>query len=390
MGLGLQAAYGADALQQNLRQRLMDQIASEQRAQALKQQGFENDLNTKKFESGEELKRAQLQALVESRAGAEADRQNAGDLKLADTVPAGTTLAPTSPIAGRLQRIGLAQPNMTLPSTQTVGGVALPADPNAAPDAAAAPITGMLRTMQSPSALRDYTKLASSKQQETQDAADARVEAARVAAENRGNENDQKSLDRIAQIQAAAAAKPAVEKTLKVEHKDPISGKTVIEYLTPSQVKDRTFEKGTSSMVENRLASAQAVQQTGNDIIAKLQDPNYSKNLGVAMGRFSKLQDFIGNPPPEFSELAGQIESYALASMGVHGMRSSQGAEKINHMLSQPHTPESLIGSIKGLNGFSQHFMENEGRGTSSPSAPSPAPATSNRTKYDINGNVIK
>lgn len=213
MGLGLQAAYGADALQQNLRQRLMDQIAAQQRAQALTQQGFENDLKTKQFQSGEELKQAQLKALIENRAAEEADRQNAGDLKLADTVPAGTTLAPTSPIAGRLQRIGLAQPNMTLTSTQTGGGIALPADPNATPDAAAAPITGTLRSVQSPSALRDYTKLASAKQQETQDAADARVEAARVAAENRGNENDQRGKDRLMQIAAAAATRPAKDTT---------------------------------------------------------------------------------------------------------------------------------------------------------------------------------
>lgn len=389
MGLGFQAAYGADALQQNLRQRLMDQIAAQQRAQALTQQGFENDLKTKQFQSGEELKQAQLKALVEDRAAQEADRQNTVVIKAADTIPAKTELAP-SPLAGRLVQMGLGTPNMTLPSTQTGGGLPLPADPGAEPDAQAAPITGTLRSVQSPEELRSVTKLASSKQQQQQDEADGKVEAARQAAENRTNDNEQKQKDRLAQIAAAAAARPQVDKLTKVEHKGP-DGKTIIEYLPQSALAGQRFDKPTSGMVENRLASAQAVQQTGNDIITKLQDPNYAKNLGVAMGRFSKLQDFIGNPPPEFSELAGQIESYALASMGVHGMRSSQGAEKINHMLSQPHTPESLIGAIKGLNGFSQHFMENEGRGTWSPTATSaPAPATSNRTRYDINGNVIK
>ncbi len=171
----------------------------------------------------------------------------------------------------------------------------------------------------------------------------------------------------------------AKDKLTKVEHKDPATGRTVIEWLPQSQIAGKTFDKGTNAQTENRLASAQAVNQTGNDIIAKVSDPQYAKSLGVAMGRFSKLQDFIGNPPPEYSELAGQIESYALANMGVHGMRSAQGAEKIAKMLSQPHTPESLIAAIKGLNGFSQHFMENEGRPVPSATQPAVAPSATKR-----------
>ncbi len=41
------------------------------------------------------------------------------------------------------------------------------------------------------------------------------------------------------------------------------------------------------------------------------------------------MREFIGNPPPELSELAASIESFALANMGVHGMRSVQGADEI-------------------------------------------------------------
>lgn len=157
------------------------------------------------------------------------------------------------------------------------------------------------------------------------------------------------------------------DKLTKVEHKDPSTGKTVIEWIPESQLQGRAFEKGTNAVTENRLASAQAVNQTGQDIIAKLQDPAYSKAVGVAMGRFNSMRDFIGNPPPEFAELAGMIESYSLANMGVHGMRSSQGAEMIKKLLDQKHTPESLIATIKGLNQFSQHFMDNEGRQTTTP-----------------------
>lgn len=172
---------------------------------------------------------------------------------------------------------------------------------------------------------------------------------------------------RIQQAQAALQKPPKPDKLTKVEYKDPATGKTVIEYLTDDQLRGQTFEKGAGMTVENRLASAEAVQQTGNDIIAKLSDPAYVKTLGPAMGRASSLRDFIGNPPPEYAELAGQIESYALASMGVHGMRSAQGAAQIKGMLDGRHTPQSLVAAIKGLNAFSAHFMQNEGRPTQAP-----------------------
>lgn len=161
---------------------------------------------------------------------------------------------------------------------------------------------------------------------------------------------------------------PAPDKLTKVEHKG-ADGRTVIEWLPQSELKGKTFQKGVSSTTDSRLASAEAVNQTGNDIIAKLSDPAYAAKLGPAMGRYSKVQDFIGNPPPEFSELAGAIESYSLANMGVHGMRSAQGAQLIAKLLNQPHTPESMVAAIKGLNKFSEHFMQNEGRTTKTTTA---------------------
>ncbi len=164
------------------------------------------------------------------------------------------------------------------------------------------------------------------------------------------------------------------DRLIKVEHKDPQTGRTVIEWLPQSELRGQTFEKGNSGTTEARLASAQAVNQTGDDIIQQLNDPKVKAAIGPLMGRASTLRDFLGNPPPAYSELAGAIESYALANMGVHGMRSAQGAEQIKKLLDAHHTPESLIGAIKGLQKFSTHFMQNEGRG-SAVAAPPPAPA---------------
>lgn len=166
----------------------------------------------------------------------------------------------------------------------------------------------------------------------------------------------------VPRAQAVGKTPASADRLVKVEHKDPQTGKTVIEWLPQSDVRGQTFEKGTGATTENRIASAVAVNQTGEDIIAKLSDPAFRDAVGPLMGRASTLREFIGNPPPEFSELAGAIESYALANMGVHGMRSAQGAEQIKKLLDAHHTPASLIAAIKGLNAFSAHFIENEGR----------------------------
>jgi hypothetical protein len=158
-------------------------------------------------------------------------------------------------------------------------------------------------------------------------------------------------------------AKPPTDKLVKVEHKDDSTGKTVIEYLPESEVRGKKFDKGDGAVVENRLSSAKAVLQTGNDIIAAVSDPKVAKNLGVAMGRFNSAADFFGNPPPEFSKLKGQIESLALANMGVHGMRSNGGAEDIKQLLGVGrHTPASIIATIQGLNSFATHLLENDGQ----------------------------
>lgn len=182
-------------------------------------------------------------------------------------------------------------------------------------------------------------------------------------------------------VAAKVKADAGADKLVKVEHKDPMTGRTVIEWLPQSQVKGQTFEKGTNATTENRLASAQAVNQTGEDMLQKLSDPTkdvsgktYADKVGPVLGRFNTLRDFLGNPPPEFAELAGEIESYSLANMGVHGMRSAQGAQQIAKLMDQKHTPESLIATIRGLSQFSNHFMQNEGR----PAVPATAPRTGN------------
>lgn len=115
--------------------------------------------------------------------------------------------------------------------------------------------------------------------------------------------------------------------------------------------------KGT---LANRLESARAVVQTGNDITKKLTDPKFMATVGPVMGRYSSLADFVGNPPPEYAELAGQINSLAMANQGVHGMRNAESARELaKEEMGMYHTPEAIAHYIIGLNSFAAHLLEN-------------------------------
>ena len=166
----------------------------------------------------------------------------------------------------------------------------------------------------------------------------------------------------IAEPQSWVDPKSTADRLVKVEHMDPETGKTVIEWLPQSEVRGQKFEKGLGTTEMNRANMADTVNRIGKDIIAKMSDPKYAAQVGPVLGRYNNLTEFIGNPPPEFAELAGEIESYSLASMGVHGMRNVRGAEKIASMMTGKHTPEAIIAAIKGLNSFSAEYLQIVGR----------------------------
>lgn len=166
------------------------------------------------------------------------------------------------------------------------------------------------------------------------------------------------------------------ESLTRVEHQDD-NGQTIVEYLPKSEIKGKVFKKGLGATESNRSASAETVSRLSESMVQKVMSPEMKYKLGPILGRFRDLQSFIGNPPPEFAQLAGEIESFALANMGVHGMRSVQGANDIKKFLSARYTPESLAAAIRGLSVFSNEYMKTVGRGgrVSEPPSTDPAPA---------------
>lgn len=198
---------------------------------------------------------------------------------------------------------------------------------------------------------------------------------------NRGNAVKLANISGQNALRVANARPPAL---ITMQTTD-ANGNAVTKIVPKEAGAEYAKPKGANAALENRLASARVVNQVGDSMIQKLSDPAFATVVGPAMGRAGTLRDFIGNPPPEFSELAGQIESYALANMGVHGMRSAQGAEHIKRLLDQHHTPQSLAATIRGLNEFSTRLVKD-----SEPNGGGSADTGPKRVRYDMNGNLIK
>lgn len=152
------------------------------------------------------------------------------------------------------------------------------------------------------------------------------------------------------------------ERLVQLRRFDPEIGTNVIEFVPESEARRRgPYRAPIGSAEVSRKHTATALTQTGDDVIKSLQSPTLAKQLGVVMGRYNTLEDFIGNPPPEFARLAGELKSFSAANMTVHGFRSSTGAQKVFEMLNQKQTPEALIEKIKGLMQFTKYYLNEFG-----------------------------
>lgn len=152
--MGLQGAYGAQGAADALRQLIKDKLERQQ-------QQFQNNRLTANDKMNADLHAEQMRSLQEQRTGAATDRRISLANTLGDQLPAGTELATTDQGVGLLQgggRGSLLRGNMTLPSTQSAGGMTMP------DDSGTATMRGTLRSVSSPEALRSYTKLPSEKQ----------------------------------------------------------------------------------------------------------------------------------------------------------------------------------------------------------------------------------
>jgi hypothetical protein len=375
LGGGFAAGQGADALMELMKQAALEQEAKARTAQEGQRIGLEQQRVTN------ETAYRNL-TLADAKAKAEADQRDReataikGSLSM---LPIGATVDPTVAAKARAFGLPVQHEAADLPSVSMAGGA------QATPTA---PMMGSLRMMQTGTPERDVWQ--GSAEQQKKEADDKQLQAMLTDPSIPQNVRDFLKIRAVVPGGAVPSDlfKPPEHSASYKEYQDAVASgykgdfnkyqnedanrkrtapamvtvQTVdangnaVTKIVPKTAGDE-YAKPANATTANRVASAEAVNKVGNDLISKLSDPKIAATLGPVMGRASSLQDFIGNPPPEYSELAGEIESYALANMGVHGMRSAQGAEQIKKLLEGKHTPESLIATIKGLNNFSNAFV---------------------------------
>lgn len=391
MSMGLEGAYGADAFQQRLRQQILEQLsaAATQHAMSTEDQKLQIEKDRFAQEAADRalLRQQQGQAFNETLAEKTGANLGAGPSIISPDLGKrflNTSLAP------------LVSPDQTLPSTSMAAGSTLPGSESASTAPAvtqnAPQLTGQLRF----SGLPALNKQAADEATIAQMASDPKTPPAiRGFLQIRQALPKGENIDYHLITEPNGPPKPGEIKDtqqglVRVGPDNTVTpvmanGRQVQPYHAPVQPVIVQTDNGFASVnrgsntatpvtdaagtplkpkvgqtMESRLQSAQAVVQTGNDIAKVLSDPTVAAKLGPVLSRYNSIADFVGNPPPEFNNLAGLIESYSLANMGVHGMRANTGAEAIKQTLGLGrHTPESMLAALQGLNGFANHLLEN-------------------------------
>jgi hypothetical protein len=83
--------------------------------------------------------------------------------------------------------------------------------------------------------------------------------------------------------------------------------------------------------------------------------------LGPAAGRFTAVQQMIGNNDPDIAKLGISVHNLAMANSGVHGFRSQEGVESTEKMILNgfKNGPQSIAGALRGLTTSTQTFIDN-------------------------------
>lgn len=427
--LGLSSTFGVGAMQQSVRQRILDQLQRQAQAHQMSVEDQRLDLERQRLAAD-----AADRSLLRNQQ-ATAFNETIGEKAGANLGAGQTVLTPSqaAPILNAPSMRGLITPDQTLPSTQIVSGMLAPtteitpetqiAGTQPLVTQKAPTLTGQLRFMGTPKANQDEAARVRLSQLTRAQPAGSPERLALEYEEATGKNAPAAMFPSKAQTRVIAVPGPnggKVEKsftdaelaagvpgyvapqsstagwsttTLKINGVDtPVRVHASTGQVLPLTAGEQdVLAPKTGAVEENRATSAKTVNQVGDAIIQQVQ-ANADK-LGPILSRYNSVADFYGAPPPEFAKLAGEIESFSLANMGVHGMRSANGAEAIRETIGLGrHTPESLIAILQGLMGFSTKYLENV-RGTGEapkapPQGPTEPPARP-RIRYDMNGKRI-
>lgn len=329
MSLGLESAYGAQGAAEALRQLIKDRLEREQLKQRMALELRSADRADRQLDQTDAFRRDQME---ERRAIAEAtaaDRRMGVANKLGDQVPAGMELPLDSPTVKPLQSVGLLKGNMTLPSTQTAGGMTMPGDDGGSQ------IKGTLRSISSPETVRSYTKLPSEKQ-----TVDATTRADKLA----DNDRQQKNLER------QTAADKARERYQEGMLNKPAAGRETFEEWKRKQDYEREHPKAGAAGGSQGLQRARADAAT--QMLDRLQAVHAQLQAGegpgqLVSGTVNKVKGMLNmsNPATEYQKLR-KATAVALA-VAIQGSRPSDAdAEAMAALLPDYNTPGEVARNL--------------------------------------------
>jgi hypothetical protein len=340
VGIGLQGAFANDAMAQQIRQRVIDQLAEKERQ---RKAGLDERHMQLQEEQQRLLGQQRHDALAEAtrnHQASEADRTMKENAALNEQIPPGRSFTPQDPIVGRLQMVGGVQhqdPNLA--STELGGFSSLPG---------AAPMKQGQLVMKGQAAQPErFTKLASAKQLDTtadnerqaqantQKASDAE---ARLAESTRYHDLLNKVAEgqlSVAQMRAEMAKWQADAKAAQGPKLPQREDDTVVSIHQMSPLVDELLNK-----TQARIASRQPQGMLGN--------------IGEKVGRVATKAAYSAGLPvaPQDSEriqLASLLQILGTVPY-LRGIRNMQFVNQIQQHLADPSaTDESVIERLHTL-----------------------------------------
>jgi hypothetical protein len=83
--------------------------------------------------------------------------------------------------------------------------------------------------------------------------------------------------------------------------------------------------------------------------------------FGPGAGRYTSVDQMIGNNDPDISKMGVTIHNIAMANSGVHGFRSQEGVEATERLILNnfKNGPQAVGNALKGLTTSTQTFIDN-------------------------------
>lgn len=354
-GIGLEAAGGLSAVQALLRQRFEDQLAERafNRRSQVEDRNF--DLQTKQFQSGEELKKAQLDATIANRGMQQQEHQATAAGHLADTIPGDTFVPNQDPAVKTMQTGGYGSLLTPQDATQPMG-----------PDFVGPMPNGETPQQAQVGRPQGFLKVRSAKQADTEtdnqrqaakDAAGAQERAAELIRQqardaetgrhNRAEENKPGAAGHFT-LQPEIDPKTGAPTGRFFGYDTKTNSFHIVAGVTPAATKAAPGAAQTATETRTKSEALDTLAQLDQAI------ENAKSMIGPGEGRISNLEQMAGNADPRIQALGVKMKA---AKMRVdHAITGSvrAGASPVllqqwDNILANKITPEGLKGGVQAM-----------------------------------------